>query len=77
MKYKFKEFEKGKVRFILDTGSSFVRNEMTVAQANVFLKGKKITQSDILEGFEIQTDDGYFFEGTVETIAPKTKKGEV
>ncbi len=58
-----------KVPFIMKAGKSFVKNEMSVIEAEKFVKEGKVTESDKFEGYPVCVNDTYYFAATM----PKAK----
>jgi len=76
MKYKLKESAPGKVTYIYNEGTYFVRGDMSLENAEKFMTVGKVTESDF-EGFPICVDDDFYFEGTpVKTRKAKKKEAE-
>ena len=61
-----------KVSFLLRTVKDLVRNKMAIASAQHIIKTGEIKPSDI-EGYPINVDDKWYFEGE-EVKAPRRKK---
>lgn len=66
--------EKGKVTYVMRTGSKFVRSNMPLAYANAMVKRSKDVKETDERGYgmEICVDDKYFF-----PIVPEEKVEEV
>jgi hypothetical protein len=71
MDFKLKN-NNGKVTFLLRTGKQLVRNEMATASAQHIIDNGTQKESDV-EGYPINVDDKWYFEG--ETMGKKSKKG--
>ena len=61
MSYKLKN-KKGRVTFLLRTGNDLVRNQMALASAQHIIDHGKVLESKV-EGFPINVDDKWYFEG--------------
>lgn len=62
--------EKGKVKFVMRTGKTFVRNTMSLAHAKAIVsRGKDVKETDERGyGIEICVDDTYFFPAIAEKV---------
>lgn len=63
MNYKLKNVN-GKATFLLKTGKDFVKNQMLVASAQHIINHGTVKESE-KEGYPINVDDKWFFEGEV------------
>ncbi len=54
----------GKVNSLLKTGSNLVKNKLPLASAQSIVAEQTLVDSDI-DGYEIHTGNGWYFEGTV------------
>lgn len=76
MNYKLKSKD-GKVTFLLRAGKDFVKNQMAVASAQHIIDTGKLKKSN-KEGYPINVDNEWYFEGEVSKRAASTKvKNEV
>lgn len=63
----------GKVIFLLRTGKDLVKNQMAVASAQHIIDHGEMKKSDV-EGYPINVDDKWYFEG--EEVKPPRKPKE-
>ena len=69
--------EKGKVKYVMRTGGTFVRSTMPLSQAKVMIKLSKEVEETDKRGFgmEICVNDKYFFPmKEKEPIAPEVEE---
>lgn len=72
MNYKLKNTQ-GKVTFLLRTGKDLVKNTMAIASAQHIIDTGEVKKSDV-EGYPINVDDKWYFEG--EEVKPPRKPKE-
>ena len=74
MNYKLKSVQ-GKVTFLLKTGKDLVRNQMAVASAQHITDNGTLKKSTV-EGYPINVDDKWYFEGELLKVKKSSAGGE-
>lgn len=74
MNYKLKNTQ-GKVTFLLRTGKDLVKNTMAIASAQHIIDTGEVKKSDV-EGYPINVDDKWYFEGKEVKPPRKPKEGK-
>lgn len=73
MNYRLKN-KNGNVAFLMRTGRDFVRSQMPIVSAQHIVNDGKLFKSDV-EGYPININNKWYFEGEVVKVS-RTKKKE-